>query len=133
MHLPMIDQQLRAKLISCGWVTEFNANTLTNLVQKYYDEKMRKTTSVDSNKDLWAEMYEAAAEASDGCYDADGVDGHAMLTRLADYLVPYEAPPHGGMRPGGTDLTYQETLSVERQRLREILLAEAEKALTWKW
>ena len=66
--------------------------------------------------------------------DALGVIGipperHAAEIRaIADWLVPLEQPPHRGMRPGGSDKTYQETLSVERQRLRAILLAEADRA-----
>jgi hypothetical protein len=52
----------------------------------------------------------------------------AELRAIADWLVPLEQPPHRGMRPGGSTLTYQETLSVERQRLRATLLAEADRA-----
>lgn len=47
---------------------------------------------------------------------------------LRDWLVPEESPPHRGMRPGGSNLTHQEKLSVERQRLRALLTAEADRA-----
>jgi hypothetical protein len=52
----------------------------------------------------------------------------AELRAIADWLVPEEPAPHRGMRPGGSDKTYQETLSVERQRLRAMLLDEADRA-----
>jgi hypothetical protein len=47
----------------------------------------------------------------------------AVSRALADEVVPFAPPPHRGMRPGGSTLTYRETLSVEQQRIRnEILL-----------
>ena len=52
----------------------------------------------------------------------------AEIRAVRDWLVPEEPPPHRGMRPGGTNLTYQETLSVKRQRLRALLTAEADRA-----
>jgi hypothetical protein len=67
----------------------------------------------------------------DAGFNTPGTPRHATaaeIRALADWLVPEEAPPHRGMRPGGSDLTHQETLSVERQRLRQILLAEADRA-----
>ena len=60
--------------------------------------------------------------------DAEQLAIAAEIRALRDWLVPEEAPPHRGMRPGGSTLTYQETLSVERQRLRALLTAEAERA-----
>ena len=51
-----------------------------------------------------------------------------VIRAVRDWLLPEEPPPHRGMRPGGTNLTYQETLSVERQRLRALLTAEADRA-----
>lgn len=52
----------------------------------------------------------------------------AEIRAVRDWLLPEEPPPHRGMRPGGTNLTYQETLSVERQHLRALLTAEADRA-----
>jgi len=51
-----------------------------------------------------------------------------VIRAVRDWLVPEEPPPHRGMRPGGTNLTYRETLSVERQRLRALLTAEIDRA-----
>lgn len=73
-------------------------------------------------------------EVIEGCVEFMPVHGLlrrrliALLIRsVRDWLVPEEPPPHRGMRPGGTNLTYQETLSVERQRLRALLTAEADR------
>jgi hypothetical protein len=81
--------------------------------------------------ELWRIMNRAAAFSSRGATTLEQVArsmAAAQLRAVADWLVPEEVPPHSGMRPGGSNLTYQETLSVERQRLRHVLLAEADRA-----
>jgi hypothetical protein len=83
------------------------------------------------NRPLWHVMRDANHRApltrgADGSLESVGYA--AELRAIADWLVPLEQPPHRGMRPGGSTLTYQETLSVERQRLRAALLAEADRA-----
>ena len=81
---------------------------------------------------LWEVMraaYDCSTAANGSTDDWTELDGYAAEIRaLRDWLVPEEPPPHRGMRPGGTNLTYQETLSVERQRLRDLLTAEADRA-----
>ena len=81
-------------------------------------------------------LWEAMADAFDKAAPAASFCGAEILARckaaeiraLRDWLVPEEPPPHRGMRPGGTNLTHRETLSVERQRLRALLTAEADRA-----
>ena len=82
---------------------------------------------------LWEVMRDAYDVSPplpvDANLDQINRNGYAAEIRaLRDWLVPEEPPPHRGMRPGGTNLTYQETLSVERQRLRALLTAEADRA-----
>ena len=77
-----------------------------------------------SRPPLWEVM-----RAADSSCASDFTSSEARaITAVRDWLVPEEPPPHRGMRPGGTNLTYRETLSVERQRLRALLTAEAERA-----
>lgn len=75
---------------------------------------------------LWRLMHDAFTDH----YQQDAYwPGYAAEIRaIRDWLVPEEAPPHRGMRPGGSNLTHQETLSVERQHLRALLTAEADRA-----
>ena len=80
-----------------------------------------------SKPPLWEVMQGAYFEGRNpGLSERHGYA--AEIRALRDWLVPEEPPPHRGMRPGGTNLTYQETLSVERQRLRALLTAEADRA-----
>lgn len=51
----------------------------------------------------------------------------AAIRALVEAKLPEEPPPHRGMRPGGSTLTWQESLSVERQRLRQDFLAAADE------
>ena len=79
---------------------------------------------------LWRVMhraYDESAPPGPGEW-TNGCGYAAEIRALRDWLVPEEAPPHRGMRPGGSTLTHQETLSMERQRLRALLTAEAERA-----
>ena len=77
-----------------------------------------------SKPPLWEVMQDAGSNAPGTPRDAIV----AEIRVMRDWLLPEEPPPHRGMRPGGTSLTYQETLSVERQRLRALLTAEADRA-----
>lgn len=36
-------EPLRDKLIRCGWVTDFNADTLVSLIEKHYADRMAMT------------------------------------------------------------------------------------------
>ena len=85
-----------------------------------------------SKPPLWEVMraaYNCSTAANGSTDDWTALDGYAAEIRaLRDWLVPEEPPPHRGMRPGGTNLTYQETLSVERQHLRAMLTAEVDRA-----
>ncbi len=76
-----------------------------------------------SNDPLWLKVNDAFWP-----YMTARKSAAAVLRVIADEVVPEEPPPHRGMRPGGSTLTYQETLSVERQRIRQHLLAEAKRA-----
>ncbi len=87
----------------------------------------------EQNPPLWRVMFDAYDTSPPAPADADNdwTDRHgyaAEIRALADWLVPEEPPPHRGMRPGGTNLTHRETLSVERQRLRALFTAEADRA-----
>ena len=90
-------------------MTTPNRPPLWDVMRRAYDVAPPAPISAD---DDWTDRYGYAAE----------------IRALRDWLVPEEPPPHRGMRPGGTNLTYQETLSVERQRLRAVLTAEADRA-----
>ena len=81
-----------------------------------------------SKPPLWLVMHKAHNDACDPFGTAVLFAYAEEIRALRDWLVPEEPPPHRGMRPGGTNLTYRETLSVERQRLRALLTAEANRA-----
>ncbi len=76
---------------------------------------------------------QAVLDAAEKAYQCPGVDyqadlmaiGAAAIHALAERTLPEEPPPHRGMRPGGSTLTWQESLSVERQRIRATQLAVA--------
>lgn len=71
---------------------------------------------------LWQAMAEACANHPDGVVDLRPAVIHAMILAARDWLVPDEEPYEGhlrGLRAG---------METERQALREILTAEAERA-----
>jgi hypothetical protein len=80
---------------------------------------------------LWRVMdraYWRLVDTSSSCSPPENEQWRLVIEAVADWFLPKELPPHGGMRPGGSDKTYQETLSVQRQQLRAVLLAEAKRA-----
>jgi len=80
---------------------------------------------------LWETMYEAAAKASDGYCDADGVDGAAMLRALADWLAPEAEEPELFIPSefGGSIINADQVAEWKvTQRIRQLLLAEADRA-----
>jgi hypothetical protein len=53
-------EPLRDKLIRCGWVTDFNADTLVQLIERHYAERMamldQAMQAADTLRDCWLEQ-----------------------------------------------------------------------------
>ena len=92
----------------------------------------------ERDQPLWRAIEEAFANDVGRVSLGDGFgtvygdpDGHTWANQIlafADYFFPEEPPPHRGMRPGGSNLTYQEQRSVWRQEVRAKLLEESQRA-----
>jgi hypothetical protein len=53
-------ETLRDKLIRCGWVTNFNADTLVRLIERHYDALAQLEPQRPSDEELtemWTEQY----------------------------------------------------------------------------
>jgi hypothetical protein len=52
-------ESLRDKLVRCGWVTDFNADTLVLLIKKHYAYRMamldQAMQAADTLRDCWLE------------------------------------------------------------------------------
>ena len=53
-------EKLRDKLIRCGWVTNFNADTLVRLIERHYDAMAQPEPQGPTDEELhqfWLELY----------------------------------------------------------------------------
>jgi hypothetical protein len=59
-----LSETLREKLIRCGWVTEFNADTLVKLIERHYASQKQHKPKTDSA--IMQSSCEAVHESSEG-------------------------------------------------------------------
>lgn len=88
------------------------------------------TNTTPNRPPLWEVLRRAYATSAPMDADDDWTDRHgfaAEIRALRDWLVPEETEPTG-MRPCGDTYSAQSIKRGERQRLRAILTAEADRA-----
>ena len=118
----MSDDHLDPDSLVGRMLRQSESEYLPNTTETSEPQPVAGKSSATEPLPLWRVIQKANYEATQ---IRDEPSCPAEIEALRDWLLPEEPPPHRGMRPGGSMLSHQETLSVERQRLRAQLTEQA--------
>lgn len=83
-------EPLRDKLIRCGWVTDFNADTLVSLIEEHYADRMamldQAMQAAETLRDCWLERTGLTIEddsfVEDACSTIQSIRSELLRSEL---------------------------------------------------